>query len=99
MRIKNLLGLLAIGGAVAYAQKRRGGEMSLAGIKQSFNELVSNVKTKVGDLANQVGAMGNQQNRSIDPVSSQAGSTGFDDYGSSGFTSGTVGSNGSTRRY
>ena len=96
MRIKNLLGLLAIGGAVAYAQKRRGGEMSLAGIKQSFNELVTSAKTKVSDLGNKVGAMGNQQNRTVDPVAQRAG---FDDYRSSGFTSGTTGSNGSTRRY
>ncbi len=73
--------------------------MSLAGIKQSFNELVTNAKAKVGDLGNKVGAMGNQQARSIDPVSSQTGSTGFDEYGSSGYTSGTVGNNGSTRRY
>ena len=40
MRMRNLLGLAAIGGAVAYAQKKRGGELSLAGFKQSAQELL-----------------------------------------------------------
>lgn len=40
MRLRNLLGLAAVGGAVAYAQKKRGGELSLAGFKQSAQDLL-----------------------------------------------------------
>lgn len=39
MRIKTLLGLFAIGGAVAYAQKKRGGELTLEGFKKTAREL------------------------------------------------------------
>jgi hypothetical protein len=47
MRFKNLLGLLAIGGAVAYAQKKRNGDLSLAGFKNTFKELSNKVKGKI----------------------------------------------------
>ena len=64
MRFKNLLGLLAIGGAVAYAQKKRGGDLSFNGIKNSLRGVVDNVKGKLGDLQQQAGAGGmNRQNR------------------------------------
>jgi hypothetical protein len=43
MRMKSLLGLLAIGGAVAYAQKKRGGELTVDGFKKTFREMFNNV--------------------------------------------------------
>ncbi len=103
MRMKNLLGLLAIGGAVAYAQKRRGGEMSVQGFKNSFNELVGNVKNKVSQLQNKVG--GGQG--SVSRTQQDVGSRGIgDEYSStSGYSSGYSSSdplgsnNGSNRKF
>ena len=64
MRFKNLLGLLAIGGAVAYAQKKRGGDLSLAGIKSSLRDAFNNVKGQLEGMKSNV--MGNQnQDRSF----------------------------------
>lgn len=86
MRFKNLLGLLAIGGAVAYAQKKRGGEMSLAGIKSSLLDAFNNVK---GQLQGVMGQGQNQnQTRGVvggnDVGTSDLGSVGgHDDIGSS----------------
>lgn len=48
MRFKRVLGLLAIGGAVAYAQKRRGGELSISGFKNSLRSIIDNVKHQLG---------------------------------------------------
>ena len=50
MRFKNLLGLLALGGAVAYAQKKRGGDLSFQGIKNSLKGALDNLRSKVEDL-------------------------------------------------
>ena len=55
MRFKSLLGLLAIGGAVAYAQKKRGGDMSLAGIKNSLRSVADSVRSKLGGLSASTG--------------------------------------------
>jgi|PlaIllAssembly_1097288.scaffolds.fasta_scaffold198371_3 hypothetical protein len=46
MRFKTVLGLLAIGGAIAYAQKKRGGELSLRGIKNSLRDVLDIVMGK-----------------------------------------------------
>ncbi|MDQ3334264.1 MAG: hypothetical protein M4D80_03820 [Myxococcota bacterium] len=99
--MKNLLGLLAIGGAVAYAQKRRGGDMSLAGIKNSLRGVFDSVKKQVG------GALGNQaQQSSVGATSRSAndlGTSGLgsDDYstGSGSYSSGYGNSNGIDRKY
>lgn len=74
MRFRNLLGLLAIGGAVAYAQKKRGGDLSLAGIKNSLRGVFDSVKNQVQ------GATGNRSS------ASQAGATmrASNDLGASG---------------
>ena len=102
MRFKNLLGLLAIGGAVAYAQKKRGGDMSLAGIKNSLRGVFDNVKTQVqGALGNQSGA---QQGVTSRPAADLGTSgVGNDDFasGSSGgaYSSGYGSSNGIDRKY
>lgn len=44
---KNLLGLLAIGGALAYAHKKRGGEFTMASVKDTFNNFLGNAKEKL----------------------------------------------------
>ena len=103
MRFKNLLGLLAIGGAVAYAQKKRGGDMSLAGIKNSLRGAFDNVKSQVNS------ALGNQApqtsvgatSRATNDLGTSSG-LGSDDYstGSSGsYSSGYGSSNGIDRKY
>ncbi len=103
MRMKNLLGLLAIGGAVAYAQKRRGGDMSLQGFKNSFSELVGNVKNQVSQLQNKVGGGQGSVSRTQQDVGSSRGIG--DAYSStSGYSSGyspsnPVGTNGSNRKF
>ena len=55
MRFKTLLGLAAIGGAVAYAQKRRGGDMSFAGFKNTFHDLIGQAQNKLGSLGLNIG--------------------------------------------
>lgn len=50
MRFKNILGLLAIGGAVAYAQKKRGRDLSVAGLKETFNEVAGGLKSRLGEM-------------------------------------------------
>lgn len=106
MRFKNLLGLMAIGGAVAYAHKQRGGDLSLEGIKGSLNNLVGNVKNKLGQsgIGQRMGVTGQQGQPSqnvggVADVGGTSGSFGVDDFGStsSGYTGG-IGGNGS-RRY
>jgi hypothetical protein len=107
MRFKNLLGLLAIGGAVAYAQKRRGGDLSLAGIKNSVRGAIDNVRGQLGNV------MGNQSNAGATTRASASdlGSTadvgagtrsglGADDYstGTAGYSS-RYGSNGIDRKF
>lgn len=49
MRIKSLLGLFAIGGAVAYAQRKRGGEFSVDGFRRTFTELKDRLMSSVDD--------------------------------------------------
>jgi hypothetical protein len=83
MRFKNLLGLLAIGGAVAYAQKKRGGELSLDGFKKSFRGLADSVKAKL-DGATGIGAAAGT--REIDK-SASAGSTSVGAEYASGYSS------------
>jgi hypothetical protein len=46
MRMKTLLGLAAIGGAVAYAQKKRGGELTIEGFKKTARELFNSLGAK-----------------------------------------------------
>ena len=73
MRFKNLLGLLAIGGAVAYAQKKRGGDLSFNGIKNSLRGLVDNVKGQLGNL----GQQGEAKSKNQDVGANQYGATGY----------------------
>ncbi|HLL23807.1 MAG TPA: hypothetical protein VK427_16830 [Kofleriaceae bacterium] len=111
MRFKNVLGLLAIGGAVVYAQKKRGGEMSLNGFKESFRGIVDNVRGQIDNLRNAQGgqrqAVGSRSTSSAvggDIASSDMGtqrSGVADDYsGTSGYSSGSLsGSNGIDRKF
>jgi hypothetical protein len=99
MRFRNLLGLLAIGGAVVYAQKKRGGDMSLAGIKNSLRGVFDNVKNQVS------GALGNQsQQSSVGATTSRAtndlgtsSGLGSEDYASGSYSRGN--SDGIDRKY
>ncbi len=50
MKIRNLLGLAAIGGVV-YAHQKRGGEWTLDGIKETIRGLFTDAQAKVKDLA------------------------------------------------
>ena len=103
MRFRNLLGLLAIGGAVAYAQKKRGGDMSLSGIKNSLRGVFDNVKNQVqGALGNQQPQAAGATTRASNDLGTSSSGIGGDDYstGSSGsYSSGYGGSNGVDRKY
>lgn len=105
MRFRNLLGLLAIGGAVAYAQKRRGGDLSLAGIKNSLRGVVDNVKGQLSSVMGNQAQQGQQPAVGTSRVGSEGTSTGLgpDDFstGSSGGYSGTYtgSSNGIDRKF
>jgi hypothetical protein len=49
MKMRTMLGLAAIGGAL-YMHKRRGGEFSLESIKQSLNDLWSAITAKAAEV-------------------------------------------------
>jgi len=51
MRFKTLLGLLAIGGAVAYAQKKRGADLSLHGIANTLRGVLDTMMGKATEHA------------------------------------------------
>lgn len=93
MRFKNLLGLLAIGGAVAYAHKKRGGDLSLGSIKNSLRGLADSVKGKLDSTMGTSSGAANNLDRSSSVGSSSVGS----EY-SSGYSS-NYGSNGIDRKY
>lgn len=99
MKFKNLLGLVAIGGAVAYAQKRRGGEMSLAGFKNTFNEVLGNVKNQVSQLGNKQGLGGRSQGAGSQDVGASSRSGIADEYTSGGYAGGTSGTSGTSGGY
>ena len=50
MKLRNMIGLAAIGGFIYYHQ-RRGGQFTLAGFKQSARELFGRGKAEAQDLA------------------------------------------------
>lgn len=50
MRMKGLFGLLAIGGAVAYAQKKRGGELTVDGFKKTFREMFNSASKSASSM-------------------------------------------------
>ena len=102
MRFKNLLGLLAIGGAVAYAQKRRGGELTIDGFKNSFRSLIDNVKGKLEAVqSDQTGATTRATNDRGVGANIGASSVGseYSTSGTSGYTGSQYGSNGIDRKY
>ena len=92
MRFKNMLGLLAIGGAIAYAQKKRGGDFSLGGLKEMFNEAVGSVKSKWGAM--NMGADGANPSAPVASAPMPAGDSGYDD---NAYSSGFAGSDYSGR--
>lgn len=98
MRMKRLLGLLAIGGAVAYAQKRRGGELSVNGFKRSLQDLWKSL-----GIEKHLGAFGSRESSLEITEEDLPGSSSSGDMGSatrpvagqSGYGGGLPGSNGS----
>ena len=96
MRFKSLLGLLAIGGAVAYAQKKRTGDLSLNGFKNSFRSIADSVRSKLGDLGATTGTNATASPSTGDDYSSSTGYSSRDSvssgHGSTDYRSGSVGS-------
>lgn len=66
MRIRNLMGLFAIGGAVAYANKKRGGDWSLTSFKETLQDLGDTVKQKLTSLSGQSSAASNAEEQDAD---------------------------------
>ena len=99
MKIRNMLGLMAIGGAV-YAHRRRGGEFTLESFKQSAKDLWSGVQDKARPLADKAQEFADEAKDKIkgaaDDVGARAKNVKDDvgGYGSSGYGYG----NGMTRR-
>lgn len=60
MRIKNLLGLAAIGGGIYWMQKKRGGDMTFSSIKENVLGLVDELKNKASNLKGDDDAQGNE---------------------------------------
>ena len=94
---RRLLGLAALGGGVYWMQKKRGGDMTFASIKENFRGLASEVMDKVNSLQ---GAAGQQsandplasgENVSQGASASRPSATG---YGSTGTYTGSGGSGG-----
>lgn len=92
MRFKSLLGLLAIGGAVAYAQKKRGGELSINGLKQGFRDLATSVKSKLDSAMGQATGVTSGASNDADRAASVGSSSVGSEYAS---YSTSYGSNGS----
>jgi hypothetical protein len=95
MRFKTLLGLVAIGGAVAYAQKRRGGDLSFEGIKNSLRSTFDNVRGQIDKIANTGGNNASSSSSNEDTgYGSRNASSGYGsaDYGSAGVGSSGIGS-------
>ena len=80
MRIKTLLGLVAVGGAVHYANKKRGGDMTLASFKETLTDLGTQVRDKLSAFT---GSMSNPR-QMADADMADSGD-GFDNQYSSGF--------------
>jgi hypothetical protein len=53
MKMRTMLGLAAIGGAL-YVHKRRGGEFTVDSIKRSLNELWSAVTAKAAEVSDAI---------------------------------------------
>jgi hypothetical protein len=91
MRMKRLLGLVAIGGAIAYAQKKRGGELTIEGFKKTFRDLLGNAGAGKGPMKSGRRA----PDEDVPGYGSQgAGTTTRSTYGSD-FSSGANGTGGS----
>ncbi len=92
MRLK-MLGLLAIGGAVAYAHKKRGGEMTLASFKDTLANLGTQARDKIEELRSSVSNQGQMADSDgpdgRDARDGRDGRDGFDTQYSSGFGSDT----------
>lgn len=91
MKIKNLLGLAAIGGGIYWMQKKRGGDMSFASIKQNFRGVVDDLMNKVnlqGDQAQGTDSGSTVRDSSMGTSATRPslGSTSTSPYGSTGGT-------------
>lgn len=75
---KNMLGLLAIGGALAYAHKKRGGEFTMSSVKDTFNNLLGTAKEKLNGLK-AAGGMPSRDSESALASDGGAYSSGFTD--------------------
>ena len=84
MRFKKTLGLLAIGSAVYYAQKKRGADMSLNGIKNSVRGFLDNLRSGTSPSRADIGSR---------DTSNLASSPTVDEYGS-GYSQGSYGTSG-----
>lgn len=78
---KNLLGLLAIGGAFAYAHKKRGGDFTMASVKDTFNNLVGTAKEKLNGFT---------ANAGLSARDTESAEASEDSAYSSGFTNGSA---------
>jgi hypothetical protein len=73
MRMKSLIGLLAIGGAIAYAQKKRGGELSVAGFKKTLREIMNSLGKNKGKSEKEPKASSGMRGSEHTPSSSGRG--------------------------
>lgn len=78
MRFKNMLGLLAIGGAVAYAQKRRGRDLSLSSLKETFTEVTGGLKSKLSALRGAPADTASVASEGVDDAAYSSGFAGSD---------------------
>ncbi len=65
MRLK-MLGLLAVGGAVAYAHNKRGGEMTFASLKETLTGLGTQARDKLDELRSSASKRGQMADADTD---------------------------------
>jgi hypothetical protein len=89
MRFKTLLGLVAIGGAVAYAQKRRGGDLSFDGIKNSLRSTFDNVRSQIDNLTHKssTATEGSRSRSDVDTDTGYSSRSATSGYGSTDYRS------------
>lgn len=61
MRLRRLLGLAAVGGALAYAYRKHGGTLDVESIKKLANELVASLRQHVPGAVPRAGEAGEPQ--------------------------------------
>ena len=91
MKIRTMLGLTLVGGAL-YAHKKHGGELTLDSFKKSFQDLFAGTQAKVGEAKDKVEELAGKAEDKMKDVAQKAkpdDATSFStSHGTTGYTPG-----------